>query len=155
MNKFMRVFLASAIFLSGLALIPLVGLPSAGYRWQVFADAYQPLLLEGNFDSGAPGSYFTITGFNFPPESEVIIEVNDLVVGAVMTDNMGGFTMMLSTTNAEEGYYFLTTTESDSPTLRFWLDVELPLRLPSGEGTIIPLPGDIAITLMHLPFLHK
>jgi plastocyanin len=42
MNRFRRLLVASAILLSGLALVPYIALPSAKFGWQQFAGAYQP-----------------------------------------------------------------------------------------------------------------
>jgi hypothetical protein len=130
-----NILLAGLIFLSGVVLIPLVGLPSEGFRWQAYADAYQPLLVEINHETGMPGSFFTISGFNFPPSGEVAVLVNGTALGTVPTDSMGSFVFLIDTTGAEAGYYFVTTDEPDSPSVRFWLNVAEPLRPQEGEGT--------------------
>jgi plastocyanin len=40
--KLSRMLVALAVFLSGLALVPYVALPSEHLQWQMFAGAYQP-----------------------------------------------------------------------------------------------------------------
>ena len=155
MKQIVRLLLATAIFLSGAALIPLVGLPSEGFRWQAYADAYQPLLVEINYETGMPGSFFTLTGYNFPPSGEVIVLVNGTALGTVPTDSMGSFIFLIDTTGAEQGYYFVTTDEPDSPSARFRLDEEEPVRLQEGEGIIFSLPPDLAVMLVNLPFVRK
>jgi hypothetical protein len=119
---------AFVIFVSGAALVPLVGLPSEGYRWQTYADAYQPLLIQINYETGSPGSFFTLTGFNFPPDEDVAILVNGTVIGDVTTDSSGGFIFLIDTAGAEPGYYFVTTDEPDSPVARIWLTEDQPSR---------------------------
>lgn len=155
MKRIISLLVVSAIFLSGVILIPLVGLPSEGFRWQVYADAYQPMIIETNYDTGFPGSYFTVTGFNFPPSAAVDIIVNGVIVGTVNTDNMGGFVFVINSTGAEQGYYFVSTDETNSPSVRLWIHESLPLRLLSDDGEIFVLPPDVAVTLVSLPFLTK
>lgn len=155
MKQIIRLLIASAVFLSGAAMIPLVGLPSEGYRWQAYADAYQPLMVEINYESGMPGSFFTLTGFNFPPSGEVSILVNGMALGTVTADSLGGFAFLIDTAGAEAGYYFVTTDEPDSPSARFRLSEHEPNRPQEGEGIIFSLPPDLAITLVNLPFLRK
>ena len=155
MKQIVRLLLATVIFLSGAALIPLVGLPSEGFRWQAYADAYQPLLVEINFDSGMPGSFFTFSGFNFPPSTEETILVNGTVLGTVTTDSLGSFVFLINTAGAEQGYYFVTTGEAGSPTARFWLHNDQPEHPQEGDGIIFSLPPDVAVTLETLPLISK
>lgn len=155
MSQIIRVVVAAAILVSGLALVPLVGLPNEGYRWQTYADAYQPMMLEANYDTGSPGSYFTLNGYNFPSFAEVTILVNGTILGTVTPDGLGNFMFLLDTTDAEEGYYFITTTATDSPMARIWLHQDHPYRMLEDEGELFELPPDLAIILVSLPFVRK
>jgi len=49
------------------------------------------MLLEINHTSGMPGSFFTITGFNYLPDDMVAIQINGVVLGSVASDSSGGF----------------------------------------------------------------
>ena len=60
-----------------------------------------------NHTSGAPGSYFTYIGVNFPTNSTATISVNGLTFGSVTTGDNGGFAYVLATVDADEGYYLL------------------------------------------------
>jgi hypothetical protein len=40
MNRLPRLVIALAVLLSGLALVPYVGLPAAAFNWQRYAGAY-------------------------------------------------------------------------------------------------------------------
>ena len=61
-----------------------------------------------NYTSGAPGSYFNVTGSDFPPNTSASLTANGVAVGAIMTDASGMFTVTLSTSAASVGMYFLT-----------------------------------------------
>ena len=102
-----------------------------------------------------PGRFFTLTGYNFPPSSGVSVLLNGTALGTVPTDIMSSFVFLIDTTGAEQGYYFVTTDEPDSPSARFRLDEEEPVRPQEGEGIIFSLPPDLAVMLVNLPFVRK
>jgi hypothetical protein len=60
-----RILIALAVLLSGMALIPFVGLPQEPFNWQQFAGVYTDPALTINHTQGEPGSFFTLTGFNY------------------------------------------------------------------------------------------
>jgi hypothetical protein len=141
--------------LSGAALAPFVGLPAEGFRWQTYASAYQPMMLEINYVSGMPGSFFTVTGFNFPQNDEVTILVNNVVLGPVATDSIGSLIFLIDSTGADVGHYSVITDEAASPRVQFQLDMDEPLRPQEGEGVIFTLPAGIAYTLLLLPIVLR
>jgi len=112
--------------------------------------------LETNFVSGAPGSFFTITGTDFPANSTATIAVNAQELGTVTTDSDGNLTFLLSTTNADEGYYFATATVNPSAAIGFRLDSDEPVRPQDGSGLIIDVPAGIAFTeFIYLPIVIR
>jgi hypothetical protein len=100
-----------------------------------------------NYSSGAPGSYFTITGFNFPPNANRNVKVNNVSLGNINVDQYGKFTFLLSTATAEEGRYVLTIDGySVIGTTAFNLDTNDPVRPQEGNGPIFNVPPGIAFT---------
>lgn len=105
-----------------------------------------PPTLTTNFTSGAPDSFFTITGTRFPENDTATITVNGQELGSVSTDADGAFIFLLSTTNADEGSYFVTASVNPSATVSFALDSNEPLRPQDGVGSIFNVPAGIAFT---------
>jgi len=62
---------------------------AATYGGGVFAIQQTPGLVI-NYCSGAPGSFFTIDGSDFPPDSTATIAVNGNMLGTIHTDSSGG-----------------------------------------------------------------
>jgi hypothetical protein len=99
--------------------------------------------LDINYDSGAPGSFFTLTGSGFPPNGIAVISVNGTVLGTMSIDGSGNFTFLLSTTNADVGSYYVTASVNPSATVKFKLSSDKPIRPQDGSGTIFHLPAGI------------
>jgi len=99
-----------------------------------------------NYTSGSPGSFFTVTGFDFPANSSATITVNNQTLGIVPTDAGGSFTFLLSTTNADEGSYFVSASTNPIATIGFVLGLNEPIRSQEGSDTIFDVPAGIAFT---------
>lgn len=155
MKNKLRILLAFGIFLVGAALIPFVGLPQDGFSWQRYADAYVPLSLVMNYNTGSPGSFFTVNGYNFSPADTVSILANGNLIGTVTADSNGDLIFLIDSTNADTGFYNITTNIIDGPQVSFRLSLDAPLRPQEGEGPILQLPVGIAYQLVHLPFINK
>jgi hypothetical protein len=147
---------ALAILLSAMALVPYVALPSQRIEWQLFADAYEPQL---GIDStiGAPGSFFTVTGTNYPANSQVTVIINGFALGTVTSDGSGGFTFQIDTTAAGEGNYVVTATANPSATatVSFVLDSAEPVvgTMDAGLPQIV-IPAGIPFTeIIYLPLI--
>lgn len=155
MNKNLpRILIALLIFLAGAALIPFVGLPAQGYSWQQYANAYVPVELQVNYHTGQPGSFFTITGQGFTPDSTAAVVVNGQNLGTVNTDSDGELIFVIDSSGAEEGYYFVTVTAGGSATVSFRLVADAPDRPKEDEVTVFSLPADIALDILrYLPFV--
>ena len=158
MNRLPRLFIALAVLLSGLALVPYMGLPAAAFNWQRYAGAYpyQPATLEIDHNLGKPGSYLRVTGHHYPANSTATIQINGRSLGTVPTDATGYFTFELNTTAADEGAYFVTVTVNPSATTRFTLDQNATQYPSSGGGTPITVPAGIAFTrFVYLPIVFR
>ena len=85
--------------------------------------------------SGSPGSYFTVTGLNFPPNATVALSVSgELLVGNISTSETGGFVVFLDTGLSDPGWYSVTVSYNSSVTTGFVLDTGLPERLVGREN---------------------
>lgn len=118
-------------------------------------NAIQPTL-SINYTSGSPGSLFTLSGSDFPPDSTVTIVVNGRTLGTLSTDSVGNFVFLLTTDQADEGHYIITATVNPSASERFVLDWNEPIRPQEGSGTTFTVPSGIAYThLIYLPLVQK
>jgi photosystem II stability/assembly factor-like uncharacterized protein len=115
-----------------------------------------PPVIEINYTSGAPGSFFTISGTDFPADSTVDLSVNGHALDQIQTDSSGGFTVILDTSNAEEGVYFFSAVLNPTYTTSFRLDAAEPLRPQEGSASIYELPSGIAFTdFIYIPYIQR
>ncbi len=146
--------IAAAILFSGLALVPFIELPNERLNWQRFADAYKPAEIEINHRTGSPGSIFTITGFNYPPDTSANVIVNGQLLGTTPVDNNSELLFLIDTVGAELGNYFVTVSSGgESDPVDFLLSSDAPLRAKEEDGPTFNLPADIAMTILHLPLV--
>jgi hypothetical protein len=109
-----------------------------------------------NYLTGAPSSYFTITGTDFPVNDTATITINGQEIGSVSTDADGGFVFLLSTLAADEGVYYVTASVNPSANIRFVLDSDEPVRPLEGTGTIFEVPAAIAFPMpILLPIVFR
>lgn len=158
-----RLTIALVTLLSGLALIPFIALPQEGFSWQRFSGAYGSTpALASNHTSGSPGSFFSLTGYNFPPGSTVQITVNGVVIGSVVATATGGFSVTLSTQGAELGAYRVVAAVTNNPedeevfaTLTLRLVVGATVHTREGNDPLFVLPADLAQQELFLPLVAR
>ena len=122
--------------------------------WRPGIDGCPRLTL--NYNTGAPGSHFAVSGANFPPNNSASITVNGHYLGTAPVDTWGAFQFSLDTTGAENGHYYVTTTVNPSRTAHFEVDDLAPLRPPTGNAQIVIVPPDIALTeFVFLPMILR
>jgi photosystem II stability/assembly factor-like uncharacterized protein len=138
-----------------------VSKPSLDIGWAVGRNGVilrymPPPELYVNYSSGAPGSYFTFTGFHFPSSDSANIVVNGHQLGTVPTGSSGEFEFMLSTLSAEEGNYVVTASVNPSARVNFILESSEPIHPQEGSGDIFAVPTDIAFTdFINLPLATR
>lgn len=128
-----------------------------GSRCDIGAYEFANPSLTINYADGKPGSFFTVTGINFPPSrtATIIINGNELT-NTLTVDTSGGIAFLLSTTQGDPGRYFVTATVNPSATVGFTLDSNAPLRPQEGDGPIINVPNGIAFTeFVYLPLIQR
>lgn len=150
-----RIFLSLLVFLLGIVMIPVVGLPAAGFNWQRFANVYVPTTLEIDHRSGQPGSFFTLTGTNYPVEASLEVHINGVLVGNVQSDASGSLVFLISTAGAETGDYVVVVGNMSQVFTRFELDAQAPLWPQVVEAPVLALPTDIASELIFLPVIRE
>lgn len=129
-----------------------------------------PPALEINYSTGAPGSYFNVTGSYFLPGESIALEVNTVPLGSVPADSSGAFTVTLSTDqNTDPGFYLVTASPAGEKILpqstdgaalvdqaaarvSFVLDVLAEVREQEGSFTELDIPDGIAWKSLFLPF---
>jgi uncharacterized protein YkwD len=109
-----------------------------------------------NYQTGQPGSFFKVTGQNFPANTPVTITVNGQQVGTVNSDGSGGFVFSLQTSaSAQEGVYAVSV---NGVAATYRLDQSEPLRSKDPDGgETIQVPDSIApySNFVYLPIVLR
>lgn len=101
------------------------------------------LKLDVKFSIGAPGSQFTLTGSEFPPENSVMLSVNGTTLGTAQPDANRQFTVTLSSAEATTGTYVVTADMAIHTSTVLRIAADAPLYTPVGDSTFV-LPAGIA-----------
>lgn len=106
---------------------------------------------------GAPGSFFVITGRNFPPNRQITLFINGQNLGPVMTDSNGTFVVVLVTTSKTlPGLYRLSTVAPFHATTTFEIVSGAPMQQPTAPGQSIEVPSDARpINDTYLPVIQS
>ncbi|GAB4426416.1 MAG: hypothetical protein OHK0015_07310 [Chloroflexi bacterium OHK40] len=159
MQTWKRLIVALTIVLSGLLLVPFVALPHETFSWRLFAGAYGSApVLTVNYPDGAPGSFFTITGYNFPAGQPGTIAANGVTLGSVNVGDTGSFVVIISTGDADVGVYRITASAGGgSASTRFELIAGAAERSREGDETLLTfsLPAGLAGQDLYLPLLKR
>jgi hypothetical protein len=109
-----------------------------------------------NYTAGAPGSYFAVSGYGFPPNATAAITVNGVHLGAAAVNSSGQLNVELDTSAAEAGWYVVTASVNPSASAPFLLAPEEPLRPQTGTGSPLVVPSGIAFTRqVYLPLMLR
>jgi hypothetical protein len=114
--------------------------------------------LTSNYTVGQKGSFFTITGQNFPPYAWVRISINYIALDPlIQCDANGSFTLIVSTATADDGFYTITATQVSAATQEstsassgtafsciIFINPGAPLRPQQGTGSTVTIPQGIA-----------
>ena len=155
MKNLVRTLIAISVFLSGVALVPFMGLPSEGFNWQRYADAYNPSALDVNHTSGSPGSFFTISGINFSADTMVSIYANGTPLGDLQVSGSGDFQFLINSSGADTGFYLIEVVGNESAATQIILNADEPLWPQENEGSVFNLPVGIAEQLIFMPVILK
>lgn len=164
MKRNSTLFIISFVLISGLVLIPFAGVQGQMFRWQNYAGVYETptpgpgggsLLID--FTVGAPGSFFTVNGFGFIPDSIAAVRVNGVELGAVTISSVGDLELFLNTDLASIGRYNVTVEQPGvNAQTEFRLIPEGEQHPLSGSGTIIIIiPQGISLLEWFLPVIQR
>ena len=115
-----------------------------------------PVSLVINYSHGAPGSYFTVTGSNYPPDSTVSVTLNQRLLGTVSTDAAGQLVFRLETSPTNDlGLYRIVAAAGLSARTQFMLTAEGDLHASAGNGVVWRVPDGLVDYLVHLALIVK
>jgi hypothetical protein len=96
--------------------------------------------------TGAPDSFFSVTGQGLPPDSQARISVNRVTLGTIATSSNGTFTFTLSTSGADIGAYYVMASVNPQATAGFVLSSDYPMRPKEGDFQVFSVPSRISYT---------
>jgi alpha-tubulin suppressor-like RCC1 family protein len=110
-----------------------------------------------NYTAGQPGSFFTITGWNFPPDAQLSLSINSQVLTTTLQVNpTGSFIIFLDTAGAEPGGYGVTVSGDPGTSSAFFLFDNAPLQPQEGGGLTFLVPADLALhNFVYFPMLKR
>ena len=110
-----------------------------------------------NYPTSQPGSFFTITGWNFSRDTQASLSINGQVISTTLMINpTGSFIFFLNTSGAESGGYAVTVNTNPNATTNFSLNSEAPLRSEEGGGQVFIVPNGIALDkFIYLPLMGR
>lgn len=149
MEKITRGIVALVILLAGVALIPFVSLPTEAISWQQYAGVYDAFLAV-NYTEGQPGSFFTFSGSNYPPNSIADVTLNSQQIGSVASDSGGNFTFILNTYGLDPGLYTVTAAVNANASASVTIELIAGGQYHSSEGSG---PVISALPLAYLPVI--
>lgn len=155
MKRVSSLLFAVLVFISGVALVPVMGLPSAGFAWQRYANVYVPTALQVSHATGRPGSFFTVTGVSYPASVMVTVFVNGVNLGEVQTDQDGNLLFVIDSSVAAPGYYTVSVNPVLGVFTRFLLDPNAPLWPQEVNAPVLLLPANIANEVIFMPSIHR
>ena len=126
--------------------------PDASGRWDAFAAPPNPILLI-NHGSGAPGSYFNVTGTGFPPDRTGYVVVNGHLLGDLPVDGSGAIAFTLETGEADPGDYHVRVTANPSGGVGFTLDEAEPVHPREGDLPLVEVPEGLIVHPIYLPLI--
>lgn len=129
------------------------GFPDSAGRWDAFVARSNPQL-QINYSSGAPGSYFTITGSGFTPNGTAFVVVNGRLLDQLPVDSNGTISFTLATTEAAQGFYHLRVSVNPAAGIQFRLSPNEPVRQREGEAPVIEVPDGLA-SVTYLPLMLR
>jgi hypothetical protein len=111
-----------------------------------------------NYPSGAPGSFFTLTGVGFSASDQADLLINDQVLTTTLEINpTGGFIFFLDTSGADAGYYRIRVEGVVSASASFFLHPFTEVHAQEGGGTTYIVPPGITLPYTNtlLPLVHR
>ncbi len=155
MKYITRIAIVLSVFLFGVGLIPVFGLPTQGFNWQRYAGVYNPATLQVNHTVGAPGSFFSVSGANFSANTLVSVSANGVLLGELQSNDSGELFFLINSSGADTGYYMIEAAGNESAATLIILDEDAPLWSAENEWDVFNLPAGIAQQVLFMPVIIK
>ena len=111
------------------------------------ASSMSPLpTLSLNFTSGLPGSFFTLRGSNFPPNTTDAIHVMERSISPVQIDATGNFSLSLQTSSSDIGQFNFESVVHVSADVELALNAMASLHPKEHDGIACNLQGHCTLT---------
>lgn len=94
-----------------------------------------------NYTNGSAGSFFTLRGTGFPPNSADAVHANGHLVAPVQIDSTGSFSLNILTSPNDSGQYILESNVNASSRVQFALEAIAPFRAQELSGEVCNLQG--------------
>lgn len=175
------------IIIIGAIIFVMLGISASGFWWNVQADTSTPNwsqldvftdyhhippvpTLDINHVSGQVGSYFTVTGSDYPALNTAVIYFNGHLMNTVAVDATGNFSFEFSTNNADNGFYIINIVSagaqfdvsevgggggSPSAQTHFTLDSSSPYVWPQQGTVLFDVQSGIAVVTNFLPIIKR
>jgi photosystem II stability/assembly factor-like uncharacterized protein len=123
----------------------------------LFAIQQIPHALVITMPYGAPGSIFTVTASDFPPNETIRMAINGMVLGGAQTNATGGMTFYLETfPSTGQGVYVLTAPDYPGAIAQFLLRAGGEVHTKDGIGTTFVVPNGVAyLYSAYFPLIGK
>ena len=109
-----------------------------------------------NYPDGKPGSFFTLIGTNYPPNSTALITINGRAIETLFTDATGRLEFVFDTSLAGTGLYEVTVKVNPQATVVFHLTESAPLRTQESTAGTVQVPEKIGVTyIVFIPGMRK
>jgi hypothetical protein len=157
MKNTSRLLVVILVLISGIALSPILAVKSAGvFHWQAFASAYRSPYITADCKYGKPGSTIGVIGTDFLPNVINKASVNGHEITLPETDGSGNLYFVLTTVNADSGYYSLRVEDSLGTAMaHFVIHPDAPLCTTTNPAGKIALPAGIAGKPVFLPLIKR
>jgi peptide/nickel transport system substrate-binding protein len=108
-----------------------------------------------NYPNGQPGSFFTLIGTNYPPNSTALITINGHAIETLFTDGTGRLEFVFDTSLAGVGIYEVTVKVNPEASTSFQLLTQAPLRAKESTAASIAVPAHIASNPIFIPGVRR
>lgn len=106
--------------------------------------------LSSNHASGKPGSFFTITANDFPPDTSMAIQINGSSLSTIQTESDGTAIFVADSTGADIGTYTISAITSNPSASR---EVTLELLTDGTDHQTYPTDKPVVKLALHKIFL--
>jgi alpha-tubulin suppressor-like RCC1 family protein len=105
-----------------------------------------------NYNDGPPGSFFTVTGWNYPAGQPQTLYVNGRIIATFNANMTGSFVIFLDTSGLSNDAYTVSVGANPGASAAFTLSHGATLRPQEGGGMVYRLAS---LKSIHLPLVRR